>query len=128
MDRDYRCVVAALQSEALDVMARAGIVPVKATSVAPRALPHLLRLPNWLFSRLAARMLRMDAAARSSMWEDLQQGRTTEIDDLCGAVVRLAAQHGVPAPRNAAISELVTAHKKGQRLSGAALRKALLLQ
>jgi 2-dehydropantoate 2-reductase len=128
MDRDYRRVVAALQAEALDVMARAGIVPVKATSVAPCVLPHVLRLPNWLFTRVAARMLRMDAAARSSMWEDLQQGRTTEIDDLCGAVVRLAAQHGLSAPRNAAISALVTAHKKGQRMGGAALRQALHLK
>ena len=127
LDRDYRRVVAALQVEALDAMARAGIELVKATSVAPSLLPHLLNLPNWLFTRLAARMLRMDASARSSMWEDLQQGRTTEIDDLCGAVVRLAGQHGLSAPRNAAISALVTAHKKGQRLSGTELRKALLL-
>ncbi len=127
MDRDYRHVLAALQTEALAVMARAGIQPVKAASVAPRVLPHVLRLPNWLFTRVAARMLRMDAAARSSMWEDLQQGRTTEIDDLCGAVVRLAAQHGMQAPCSATISTLVGQHHKGQRMTGPALRRALNL-
>ena len=124
-DRDYRRVLADLQTEALAVMARAGITPVKVAAVAPRVMPHLLRLPNWLFTRLAARMLRMDAQARSSMWDDLQQGRTTEIDDLCGAVVRLAQAHGVAAPQNARMCVLVKNHTAGQRLSGEQMRQAL---
>ena len=129
-DRDYRCVLADLQGEALGVLAHAGITPAKVAAVAPRALPHLLRLPNWLFTRVAARMLRMDAQARSSMWDDLQQGRTTEIDDLCGAVVRLARAHGGSAPLNAPLNrrmcELVAQHKPGHRLSGPQMRRALL--
>ena len=124
-DRDYRRVMADLQTEALTVMARAEINPVKVAAVAPRVMPHLLRLPNWLFTRLAARMLRMDAQARSSMWEDLQQGRTTEIDDLCGAVVRLAQANGVAAPLNARMCALVKNHTAGQRLSGEQMRQAL---
>lgn len=125
LDRDFRRILAALQTEALDAMTRADIEPAKVTSAPPRALPQLLKLPNWLFTRLAARMLRMDASARSSMWDDLQQGRSTEIDDLCGAVVRLAAQNGTEAPGNAAICQLIKAHTKGQRWTGLALRKAL---
>lgn len=68
-------------------------------------------------------MLRIDDSARSSMWDDLQHGRTTEIDDLCGAVVRLAAQYGTEAPRNAAMCAMVAAHRKGLRLSGPDMRK-----
>ena len=128
-DRDYRRVLADLQGEALAVLARAGIAPAKVAAVAPRVLPHLLRLPNWLFTRVAARMLRMDAQARSSMWNDLQQGRTTEIDDLCGAVVRLARAHGgsgtLNAPLNQRMCELMAQHKAGHRLSGLQMRKAL---
>ncbi|APW42169.1 2-dehydropantoate 2-reductase [Rhodoferax saidenbachensis] len=124
-DRDYRHVLAALQTEALAVMARADIQPAKASAVAPSMLPHVLRLPNWLFTRVAARMLRMDAQARSSMWEDMQQGRTTEIEDLCGAVVRLAAQHHTTAPLSAAMCQMVAAHQKGQRITGQALRQTL---
>ncbi len=130
-DRDYRCVLADLQSEALAVMARAGITPAKVAAVTPRVLPHVLRLPNWLFTRVAARMLRMDAQARSSMWDDLQRGRTTEIDDMCGAVVRLAHAHGRAAPLNARMCELVAQHKTGQPenrqgMSGPQMRQALL--
>jgi 2-dehydropantoate 2-reductase len=53
-------------------------------------------------------------------------GRTTEVDDLCGAVVRLAAQHGMEAPRNLAMCKLVAAHRKGVRLSGPEMRKTAL--
>ena len=60
------------------------------------------------------------------MWDDVQHGRTTEIDDLCGAVVRLAAQNGMQAPRNAAMRKLVDEHRKGLRLSGPDMRKTAL--
>ncbi len=125
-DRNYRRVLADLQTEARAVMARAGITPAKVTTVAPRALPHLLRLPNWLFTRVAARMLRMDASARSSMADDMRQGRVTEIDDLCGAVVRLARANGMAAPLNEAMCQLIPAHLLGQPVSGVALRKMLM--
>ena len=49
----------------------------------------------------------------------------TEIDDLCGAVVRLAQTHSLQAPANAAMCRLVTGHKAGQRMSGAELRASL---
>ena len=126
MDRDYRRVLAALQLEALAVMQHAGIRPARLAAAPPRALPYILRLPNWLFKMLAARMLRIDDSARSSMWDDVQHGRTTEINDLCGAVVRLARQHGMEAPRNAAMCKLVAEHQKGARLSGPEMRRTAL--
>ncbi|MFT4241219.1 MAG: 2-dehydropantoate 2-reductase [Acidovorax sp.] len=123
MDRDCRRVFAALQSEALRVMARAGIAPAQLTAVSPALLPHLLRLPNALFTRLARRMLQIDAQARSSMWDDLEAGRVTEIDALSGAVVRLAAAHCMAAPLNARMCELLGGPR--QRLTGAQMRAAL---
>lgn len=121
MDRDYRRVLATLQDETLAALKAAGIRPAQVASAPPRLLPTILRLPNWLFTRIAARMLRMDDKARSSMWDDVQAGRVTEVDDLCGAVVRLAAQHGLQAPANAAMCQLVAEHRAGQRISGAQL-------
>jgi 2-dehydropantoate 2-reductase len=123
LDRDYRRVFAALQSEALAVMGRAGIRPAQITAVAPALLPHVLRLPNWLFTRLAQRMLQIDASARSSMWDDLEAGRVTEIDALCGAVARLAAEQGMAAPLNARMCELLRGPRL--RLGGAEMRRML---
>ncbi len=121
-DRNYRRVLAGLQAEALALLAKAGIAPAKVAAVSPRLLPHLLRLPNWLFTRVAARMLRMDASARSSMWDDLHHGRVTEIDDLCGAVVRLARAQGTSAPLNERMCALVAQHQAGGATTYAAGR------
>lgn len=107
MQRGYRRVLAALIDEALATLQDAGIHPAKITPIAPRYLPALLRLPTPLFRLLAARMLRIDAKARSSMADDLAMGRLTEIDALCGEVVRLASANGRAAPVNAAMIELV---------------------
>ena len=125
LNRDFRYVFATLQLEALAAMKKAGIEPKQLAAVKPHVMPMLLKLPNWIFTRLAKKMLRMDASARSSMWDDIQHGRTTEVDDLCGAVVRLANQQGTPAPCNATMCKLIATHTKGQRLSGRELRKAL---
>ncbi|MES2948120.1 MAG: 2-dehydropantoate 2-reductase [Pseudomonadota bacterium] len=125
MDRDYRIVLAALQTEALRAMDVAGIKPAKVAAAPPRLLPQILRLPNFLFKIVAARMLRIDPTARSSMWDDLQKGRATEIDDLCGAVVRLARQHGMAAPVNARLLKRLQAHRAGERLGGSDMRRLL---
>jgi 2-dehydropantoate 2-reductase len=125
LNRDFRYVFATLQLEALAAMKKAGIQPKQLAAVKPHIMPKLLKLPNWIFTRLAKKMLRMDASARSSMWDDVQHGRTTEIDDFCGAVVRLANTVNTKAPCNAAMCKLITAHSKGQRFTGRELRKAL---
>ena len=46
---------------------------------------------------------------RSSMLQDLQAGRTTEVDFLTGAIIRLAAEQGLPAPRHDSILSLIRA-------------------
>jgi 2-dehydropantoate 2-reductase len=125
LDRNYRVVLSALQREALSAMAAGGIVPAQLALASPRAMTYILRLPNFVFTRLATKMLRMDPSARSSMWDDVQKGRVTEVDDLCGAVVRLAAKHGLSARCNAKVCELMAAHSKGQSMSGKTLRHAL---
>jgi len=56
-----------------------------------------------------ARLLPPTAAHESSMLQDLRAGRRTEIDAITGAVVELAARHGVAAPVSAAVLTLVRA-------------------
>lgn len=125
LNRDFRYVFATLQQEALTALKAAGIAPVQLAAVKPHVMPYLLKLPNFMFTRVAKKMLRMDATARSSMWDDIQLGRVTEIDDMCGAVVRLAKQVGTKAPSNEAIAKLIATHSKGNRLTGLELREAL---
>lgn len=123
--RGYRRVLATLQGETLGVLARAGIRPAKVTPLPPSLLPRLLRLPTPLFRALAARMLKIAPEARSSMYDDRVAGRTTEIDELCGAVIRLAEANGIDAPCNRRIRDLVLRAPKGRYYSEAELLATL---
>ncbi len=105
--RDWRRCLALAQAEALRVYRAAGVVPARVTPLPPAWLPALLRLPDALFTRLAARMLRIDPQARSSMWEDLQVGRATEVDWIQGEIVEMGRRHGVAAPVNARLLQRV---------------------
>jgi 2-dehydropantoate 2-reductase len=124
LDRGYRRCLAALQSEALRALNGAGIEPAQVGALPPRRVPLLLKLPTPIFKRVAARMLRIDDAARSSMADDLRLGRPTEIDAFCGEVVRLARSVGRDAPVNARIAELVQ-QAPPQRYDSARLLRAL---
>jgi 2-dehydropantoate 2-reductase len=124
LNRDYRRVLAALQTEALDAMQAAGITPARLTALPAHRLPSVMRLPNWLFKRLAAKLLRIDDKARSSMADDVRLGRPTEIDAICGAVVRLAQSRGLMAPCNARMVSLLSVPHPAP-LNGPAMRLAL---
>ncbi len=118
LDRNCRIVVAAMQAEALRALRAAGIKPARVTPLPPGLLVHVLRLPTWLFKRLASRMLKIDQHARSSMADDIALGRPTEVDAICGAVLRLARQHRTAAPVNARMMMMVSAglpHSKNGR-------------
>ncbi|MDX8442301.1 2-dehydropantoate 2-reductase [Mesorhizobium australafricanum] len=105
--RSWRVILAAQIDEALAAMKAADITPARITGLPPALLPKVLRLPDWLFGLLARRMLAIDPEARSSMWDDLKRGRPTEIDELQGAVIRLARQSGTPTPVNQRVMALV---------------------
>ncbi len=111
--RSYRCCLAALIREALMVLKAAGIKPAKLMPVPMTLLPWVLLTPDGVFKVLAKRMLAIDPMARSSMWEDLENGRRTEVDWINGEVVKLAARLGLSAPLNARIVELVRVAEKG---------------
>ena len=120
-DRSYRTVFASMVDEALLALRTAHISPVRIGKIRPRAIPFVLRLPNWAFARTASAMPAIDPQARSSMWEDLRAGRQPEVDYLNGAVVELARQVGTAAGTNEAVIGLVkSAFDAGQspRLSG----------
>jgi 2-dehydropantoate 2-reductase len=126
LQRGYRRVLAALQEEALNLLDAAGRPVAQLTPLPPRRLLALLRMPTFVFRLAAARMLRIDAKARSSMADDLAQGRTTEIDALCGEIVRLARSQHRHAPLNARMLSLVEAWPKRRRAySPAELLQAL---
>jgi 2-dehydropantoate 2-reductase len=108
-DKRWRRLLARQIEEGLAALKAAGIRPARIEGVPPHAVPRILRLPDWLFRRVARRMLAIDAEARSSMWEDLERRRPTEIDHLQGAILALAAGTRVHVPLTERIVKLVRA-------------------
>ena len=106
-DRRWRKLLASQMDEALAAMAAGGIKPAKLAGAAPRLLPTILRLPDWLFGIVARRMLAIDPEARSSMWEDLMRRRPTEIGEFQGAILRLAVTRSTSTPLTSRIVELI---------------------
>ncbi|MEX1669013.1 2-dehydropantoate 2-reductase [Zhongshania guokunii] len=113
--RAYRRCLALLQREALAAITAADIPVQRLTAVPASMLPYILNLPDFLFTRLAQPMLAMDPLARSSMWEDLERGRKTEVEWLNGEVISLAREHGLNAPVNSRLKALVHAAEQGGR-------------
>jgi 2-dehydropantoate 2-reductase len=93
--------------EGLATIKAEGITPVSATPIPAGWMPHLLRLPDAMFEMLLGRMMKIDPQARSSMWEDLQRGRRSEIDYLQGVITGIADRHGLPAPLSHRIVALI---------------------
>ena len=113
--RAWRRILADQTAEALAILKSAGIRPAQVGSVRPQMVPAISRLPDRIFKVLAARMLAIDPSARSSMWEDLERHRRTEIDFLEGEVLRLANANGIKAPVTTRLIDLVHAAEAAQQ-------------
>lgn len=103
----YRRIVAAIIEEALGVLKAAGIEPAALRGVPVGVMPTVLRMPTFIVRLVTSAQMKVDPEARSSMWEDLQRGRKTEVDCLNGEIVQLGEQVGRPAKLNARIVKLV---------------------
>ncbi|WP_411891483.1 2-dehydropantoate 2-reductase [Yoonia sp. SDW83-1] len=106
-DRNWRRVLAACISEGLAVARVEGIRLERLGKVHPRILPTLLRLPDFIFLRIAQSMLRIDPAARSSMADDYALGRASEVAWLNGHIVARGEVHGVQTPVNARVFAMI---------------------
>ena len=123
--RDWRRLFADQMAEGLGVIRAAGIRPVSPTPLPMALTPHLLRLPDGLFNLLLGRTMQIDPHARSSMWEDLERRRRTEVDYLQGVILRTAAQQGLQAPLTQRIVALVKAAEAAGRGSPGLTARAI---
>jgi 2-dehydropantoate 2-reductase len=105
--RAWRMLFADQMAEGLAAIRAEGIRPVSSTPIPAGWIPSLLRLPDVVFTRVLAGAMKIDPEARSSMWEDLQRGRRTEIDYLQGVITAIADRRGLQAPLSRRIVELI---------------------
>jgi 2-dehydropantoate 2-reductase len=73
-----------------------------------------LRLPYMDPQAEVETVVRRTAANHSSMLQDVERGAPTEIDSICGAILSLGEQTGVPTPVNRTLWLLVKALRPAQ--------------
>ncbi len=104
-----RHVSAALLGEGMRVCRESGIRLETIPKVDPNRLLRILsmNLPPFLLRIVLRLLVKIHPEARWSTWQSLAKGRPTEIEYLNGEIVRLAEAHGLHAPYNRAIRDLV---------------------
>jgi 2-dehydropantoate 2-reductase len=105
--RSWRMLFADQIAEGLAATTAEGIRPVSSTPIPAGWTPHLLRLPDAMFAMLLGRTMKIDPQARSSMWEDLERRRRTEIDYLQGVITEIADRRGLEVPLSRRIVALI---------------------
>lgn len=60
-------------------------------------------------------LMELAGNTRPSMLQDLEQGRATEVDVVCGGVVERGREHGIATPLNEGVVELVHSMERGER-------------
>jgi len=98
-DPDGRAVMDCVIAEAFGVARAEGVALAWPDDAAYRAVFY-------------GRLVPATAAHRSSMLQDIDRGRRTEIDAINGAVAARGTAHGVPAPANQALTHLVRARER----------------
>lgn len=79
-----------------------------------------VRIPAEEAERRLWVVVRATAANRSSMLQDLERGRPTEIEAISGALVEIARSHGVRLPHTERVLGRIRARAARQRTAGAA--------
>jgi 2-dehydropantoate 2-reductase len=63
--------------------------------------------PRQYLRRFASELLPPTRDHRSSMQEDIERGRRTEIDALNGAICAIGAEHRIDTPTNEALAHMI---------------------
>jgi 2-dehydropantoate 2-reductase len=113
-DKGWRKLMAWQLREALNVFDAGNESIGKVGKADPRALRLALGLPGPLFRLALGQRLKIDAEARSSMQDDLNAGRLTEIGAFQGEILRRAQALGIKVPvTQAVIAAINAAENKG---------------
>lgn len=126
--RDYRRALALCVEEGVAVALANGIEPSSFNGRTPAQLLKTLRFPDWLYGLVMQLVVKIDGKARSSMLDDLEGGRISEVEYIQGEIVARAAKAKVPAPYNAKILQITRdafAAGRSPNMTGAQIYAAL---
>lgn len=129
IQRGYRRVLIAMIKEGLQVAQAEQVKVATFNGRRPDQLISLMQKPDWLYRFLMDRIAKIDPKARSSMLDDLERGRISELEYLQGEIVRRADAQGLAAPVNRAVmtaTHAAFAEGRSPKMTGAEMRAAFI--
>jgi 2-dehydropantoate 2-reductase len=104
-DYHFRSIWGASIKEGLEVFDKAGIKPENVLKLPISLFPYFLSsdIIFWVVRNIQ----RVDKKGYSSMSQDLQKKRNTEVDFINGEIIEIASRVGASAPINTKISQLI---------------------
>ncbi len=111
-DPDARWCYAQCIREGARVMREADLHPARVAVLPAELLARALALPQRLLGPLIHHFGQIQRSARSSTLQDLDRHQRTEIDELNGAILKLAREHGARAPANGLVTDVVHRHER----------------
>jgi len=109
-------IMVGLASELITVPQHAGIQLAKFEDILDM---ELFRINDFNDYKRAVAIMKMAGehhkGIKSSMWQDIEKGRNTEIDYINGYVEKKAEKLGIPTPINKALIQLVKDIEKGKK-------------
>lgn len=91
------------------------IMSAAANEVAQVAAAQAIKLPFPDAAAYTAKISQLTASNHSSMWQDISRSAPTEIDAICGAVVRVAQRLKIATPVNELLWRLIKDKEAGQQ-------------
>jgi len=106
IDSNSRSVLIATMKEGLYILEKSGISIESLPDMDPKKIIKRLSSYNSIFLRIGSKILKLKNA-RTSMWQSLSRGKSTEIDYINGEIVSLARKNNLKAPINEKLVELL---------------------
>jgi len=111
IDTNTRLILIATMKEGLNVLERSKISINALPDMDPKKIINRLNFYNTIILRIGSKLLRLKDA-RTSMWQSISRGKSTEIDYFNGEIVNLAKKNNIEAPINEKLVELIKKAEK----------------
>ena len=105
--KPYRQALRLCLLEAKHIVETSGVKLGTFNGRSPDLLMKTLNLPNWAYKIVMQLIVKIDEKARSSMLDDLEIGRPTEVDALQGEIISLGQNYDIDAVYNRRILDAV---------------------
>ena len=112
VDKNSRAILVATMKEGISIIEQSGVQLKTLPGFDSKKMVRRLSLFNSTLLKVGSRFMDLKENARTSMWQSIHRGKSTEIDFINGEIVKLAKKNNLKAPINSKLVELIKEAEK----------------